>query len=155
MSRSLRGDPVFAGPCLHPCMKDQGSGPRARPDYKVMLVLPHASFTGQSRITSSPTSRRACVRRPQARTVLDASRPPARRLRAWPAASLDRVCAAALPKGMRSGRRNDQQSNKENSPTPLLKEPLRMKLTLDKSQLPYKGDGETAGVHGERAQPDR
>src|SRR5216684_454791 len=34
--------PVFAGPCLHPCMKDWGTGLSSRTGYKVMRCSPHA-----------------------------------------------------------------------------------------------------------------
>jgi len=56
-------------------------------------VLPHASHTAQSWIMSSAKGRDQSSRPRHARTVLDAVKPASRRLRRWPSARLDRVCA--------------------------------------------------------------
>src|SRR6266481_7378234 len=92
---------------LHPCMKDLGTGLRARTGYKVMRCFPHSvAATAQSRSTSYRRSVRALV---PTRASLAPCSPPSRSLRAASGGGL-RPTLTAAARGVRQSAGRDEET---------------------------------------------
>jgi hypothetical protein len=97
-----------------PVHEELGYGPSRPTGYKVMRCSPLASLTAPSRITSAPSSR-STSRAHKPRAVLTTVKAATRRLRRWPAASLDARCARRTTR-LALGTKKLPRSNKETNP---------------------------------------
>ena len=87
-------------------------------------VLPHPSLTAQSSLTAAAMTS-LNVPTPKSRAVLTTVKAAARRLRRWPAASLDRRCARRTP-GFALGTKKLSRSNQETDPQESIERSIRM-----------------------------